>query len=119
VIQSGKLAEGQVQGEELTRQIITFIFGCICMSNFGKGLAQAHRASNSHFLPSHNFAPTRARFVLTISVENPSKRTSLWQPKTKLPFQEKVRDDVDSEERQRGRVEERQREQEQNRLVID
>jgi hypothetical protein len=25
------------------RQIVTFVFGCICLTNFGQGLAQAHR----------------------------------------------------------------------------
>ncbi|RSH91876.1 hypothetical protein EHS25_009246 [Saitozyma podzolica] len=40
--------------------IVTFVFGCICLTNFGQGLAQAH--------------------------QNPEKTTTLWQPNTKVPF---------------------------------
>ncbi|RXK35896.1 hypothetical protein M231_06816 [Tremella mesenterica] len=45
--------------------IVTFIYGCICMSNFGKGLVEAHR--------------------------NPENRTSLWGLPQQMKFQEKMK----------------------------
>ncbi|ORY33361.1 hypothetical protein BCR39DRAFT_519441 [Naematelia encephala] len=51
--------------------IITFVFGCLCMSNFGKGLIEAHR--------------------------NPENRTSLWALPETARFGEKARHDEEEQ----------------------
>ncbi|KAK4685935.1 hypothetical protein P7C73_g4200, partial [Tremellales sp. Uapishka_1] len=50
--------------------MITFIYGCICMSNFDRGLIQTH--------------------------QNPENKTSLWALPQNSRVQEKVRPDIDA-----------------------
>jgi hypothetical protein len=66
----------------------TFIYGCLCFANFGKGLALVH-------------GKALLRVSLRINVdaaENPENRSSLWALAANTKHQEKVRADVETEQ---------------------
>ena len=67
---------------------MTFIYGCLCMSNFDKGLIEAHRK----LCLQHRQCQSRLRSDrVQLILGNPQNKSSLWALYANAKHKEKVR----------------------------